>query len=73
MKKNWFKNWGWIYRPTSWQGWVYTLLFIGFCVKVFLVIDSQSHSVSDTLYGIFPFVVPAFLLWLWLAERSSER
>lgn len=26
-----------------------------FCVNVFLAIDRHSHSVSDTLYGVFPY------------------
>ena len=54
MKHKWFKPWGWIYLPVSWQGALVTLLGLAFSVQVFLFIDSHSHSVSDTLYGIFP-------------------
>jgi hypothetical protein len=39
------------------------VLFAGvFCVQVFVAVDRQSHSVSDTLYGVFPYVVPALIL-----------
>jgi hypothetical protein len=73
MNKLWFKPWGWIYRPDSLAGWAATLLTCAFCLQVFLFIDGRSHSVSDTLYGIFPFVVPAFLLLNWLASQTSPK
>ena len=71
MKKFWFRPWGWIYRPESWQGLLLTALTIAFCVNVFVAVDHRSHSVSDTLYGIFPFVVPAFMLLNWIASKTS--
>jgi len=59
MRKPWFRPWGWIYRPTSWQGVLLTALTLAFCA-------------SDTLYGVFPFVVPALLVLIWIASKSSE-
>lgn len=47
-------------------------LTLAFCIKVFLAVDRHSHSASDTLYGIFPFVVPALLVLIWIASKSSE-
>ena len=70
MKQSWFKAWGWIYRPVSWQGYVAALVALAFCVQVFVAVDSHSHSVSDTLYGVFPFVVCCFLLLNWLASKT---
>ena len=55
----WFKPWGWIYRPVSVAGWLAAFFTLAFCVQVFIAVDRHSHSASDTLYGIFPFVVPA--------------
>ena len=72
MKNSWFKSWGWIYYPVSWQGVLILLLTIAFCVQVFFAIDRQSHSVSDTLYGIFPYIVPTFLLLNWVASKTSR-
>ena len=72
MKLVWFKPWGWIYRPISWQGVLIVLLTLAFCVQVFLAIDRNSHSVSDTLYGIFPFVVPALMVLNWIASKTSK-
>lgn len=73
MKHNWFRQWGWIYLPTSWQGWTGLVLTMAFCVQVFLAVDRHSHSASDTLYGIFPYVVPAFGVLGWVASRTSRR
>lgn len=71
MKKHWFKPLGWVYRPTSFMGWIITLAMLFFCFLVFRAVDSHSHSASDTFFGIFPFVVPTFLLWNWLASKTS--
>jgi len=73
MRKFWFKQWGWIYRPVSWQGIISTILVIFFCIQVFTAIDNKSHSVSDTLYGIFPYWIPAIGIWLWVASKTSPK
>lgn len=71
MKHIWFKAWGWIYRPTSWQGLLLVVVALVFCVQVFVAVDRHSHSVSDTLYGIFPFVVPCVIVLGWIASKTS--
>ena len=71
MKSNWFKPWGWIYRPVSWQGISIVLLTLVFCAQVFLAVDRNSHSVSDTLYGIFPYMIPSLMLLDWIASKTS--
>jgi hypothetical protein len=71
MKNNWFKKTGWIYVPTSPIGIVITLLAIAFCLSVFWAIDRNSHSVSDTLYGVFPYFVCTLFLLNWIGENSS--
>ena len=73
MKDTWFKRSGWFYRPVSVHGAIITLAVLGFCVQVFLAVDRHSHSVSDTLYGVFPFFASAFLLFDWLAGRTSDK
>ena len=69
--RRWFAKWGWVHRPISWQGWVLVVLALAFCVQVFVAVDRNSHSVSDTLYGIFPYVVPALIVLEWLASKSD--
>ncbi len=72
MNKKWFAAYGWLYRPTSWQGAVLVLVTMIFCMEAFVAVDANSHSASDTLFGVFPFVVPAFLLLNWIAEKASK-
>jgi hypothetical protein len=73
MKHLWFKPWGWIFRPTSLQGALLCILALAFCVQVFAAIDRNSHSVSDTLYGVFPYFTCALILLYWVASKSSRN
>jgi hypothetical protein len=72
MKTPWFRASGWFYRPVSWQGHACVVAFAWFCVQAFMAVDQHSHSASDTLFGVFPYVVPAFLLLNWLAGKKSD-
>lgn len=69
----WFRRSGWFYRPVTFAGVIVTLLPLAFCVNVFIAVDRRSHSVSDTLYGCYPFIASTFLLWACLADRTSEK
>jgi len=73
MKTQWFKRLGWFYLPVSLPGVIVTLIALAFCVRVFLAIDRKSHSVSDTLYGVFPYFACCFLLLDWIAGRTSRE
>ena len=73
MKKAWFKEWGWIYLPIAWPGWVAVAATVLFSVQVFIAVDRHSHSASDTLYGVFPYVVPAFGILGWIASKTARR
>ena len=70
MKCSWFKSCGPFCLPASLPGFILTLLPVLFCLQVFRAIDRHSHSVSDTLYGVYPFFVCTFLLWDWLARKA---
>lgn len=63
--------WGWIYRPVSWQGAALVILAAAFCVQVFVAVGRHSHSISDTLYGIFPYIVPTLIVLNWVASKVS--
>ena len=73
MKNPWFKERGLLYYPTTLQAWLATVITLAFCIHIFLFVDSHSHSATDTLYGIFPFVVPTLLGLYVLAMRTSPR
>lgn len=70
--RGWFVPWGWVYRPVSWPGVAAVGLAALFCAQVFLAVDRHSHSVSDTLYGVFPYVVPCLILLNWVASKTSS-
>lgn len=72
MKTNWFKRWGWLQLPASWQGVIIVLAALAFCAQVFWAIDRKSHSVADTLYGVFPFFACCFFLLDWIAARTTH-
>ena len=73
MRIAWFKRTGWFYLPVSVPGAIITLAALAFCGQVFVAIDRHSHSASDTLYSVFPFFACAFLLFDWIAGRTSEK
>ena len=73
MKTSWFKKLGWIYIPISVVGILISLCAIVFCITVFIAVDRHSHSVSDTLYGIFPYFVSAFTILFWIAANTSDH
>jgi hypothetical protein len=73
MKTAWFKRRGWFYLPSSAQGFLIAAGAPAFCLNVFRAVDRKSHSVSDTLYGIYPFFVSTFFLFDWVARRTSDE
>ena len=72
MATAWFKKTGWIYLPISFMGVVITLIHIIFCITVFIAVDNHSHSISDTLYGFFPFFISAATLLFWIAGHTTK-
>ena len=71
--RHWFAPWGWIFRPNSLEGVLLVLLALAFCAQVFVAVDRHSHSVTDTLYGVFPFVVPTLIVLNWIAGKTARQ
>jgi hypothetical protein len=69
----WFRPAGWLFIPVSVPGAAVVVGAVAFCVQVFVAVDRRSHSVSDTLYGVFPYFALMFLLVDWVASRSGGR
>jgi hypothetical protein len=59
MNIKWFVRKGILFFPVSIFGWLIAAAALGFCVYLFIDIDSRSHSVSDTLIN---FVFNALLV-----------
>ena len=72
MNHIWFKKVGWIYQPISVVGWIIALITIVLCVQVFIAVDARSHSVSDTFYGVFPYIVAYLVVAGWIASNTSD-
>ena len=73
MTSAWFKRMGWLHRPCSVAGWLVTAAAVAYVVQVFLAIDARSHSVTDTLYAVYPHWGVTFLGWEWVAARTAVR
>ena len=71
MNRRWFSPWGLIYLPVSFEGFAVTILALIFCANTLWAIDRHSHSMSDTLYGIYPFWGVTFLGLMFIASRTS--
>jgi uncharacterized membrane protein (GlpM family) len=59
------------FLPVTRQGWLLCLPYLLFLVAVFLWIDRNSHSVSDTLYGVVPYWVACIILMHVIAWKKS--
>ena len=75
MAKVWFKakDYGWGWYPASWQGWLILFVFIVLIVLNFLRIDSQSHSVSDTLINAIPETIVLVLVLIFISWKTGEK
>lgn len=74
-KKIWFRRklYGWGWMPITWQGWLVTLVYVAMLIRIFLNIDKNSHSVSDTLIGYFlPFVLLTIILII-ICYKTGEK
>ena len=65
------RNLGWVPTPASPLAWIIFAALVAFAIQVFLAVDARSHSVSDTLYGVFPYWAPTFLIWCWIGSRGG--
>lgn len=72
MRQPWFRRWGLTFYPTTLSGASIAIVAILFAIHILFITISNAHSVSDVFYGAFPFLVPTFLLYDWLAIRLSR-
>jgi hypothetical protein len=72
MRALWFEKWGWTYRPIDVAGWLVAALTLAACAWVFWAVDRKSHSVSDTLIGVFPYVVSFLVVFGWVASNTCR-
>ena len=73
MKRTWFKRCGWVFLPVSVPGAILMVAALAMALQVFVAIDRHSHSVSDTLYGVFPYYGCIFLLLNWVGSNTCDH
>jgi hypothetical protein len=73
MSKPWFKPIGWIYYPVSIIGWLIVIFTVILMIHDFLAVDRRSHSISDTYYGFVPYGGLYFLIYLWIASKTTIK
>jgi hypothetical protein len=75
MDNVWFKakryGWGWV--PSSWQGWLATLVYIAIIVYNFWRIDHVSYSASDTLITFIPQAFFISGIFVWICIKKGEK
>lgn len=76
MRTKFFKRAGVFFIPVHIIGWLLALAACGYCIYLFIDIDSHSHSVSDTLIN-FVFnamiVVAVYSLIAFFTSRKEEE
>lgn len=70
--KTQFKKFGWIYLPVHVLGILITAALAFHMLLIAKAVDHHSHSVTDTLYGLFPYVVCTFFCYEWIAKKMSH-
>lgn len=75
MKRLWFraKDYGWGWRPASWQGWLSLIVFVTLLIGGLRWIDTQSLSTTDTLYGAISYTAALIFLLIALCAHTGER
>ncbi|MEO7364180.1 MAG: hypothetical protein ABIV43_01585 [Candidatus Saccharimonadales bacterium] len=62
-----------VHKPVTLIGFAVYVLALIFLATVVVAIDRDSHSVSDTVYGAFPYFASTFLLVEWIASKTCEK
>ena len=76
MKKEiWFKAklYGWGWYPSTWKGWTILLIYLSAVIYLFLKIDSNSHSVSDTLINFIPVGLIMTIILISICYQKGEK
>ena len=71
----WFKRklYGWGWTPVRWQGWATIFIYAALVARAFVMVDTRSHSNSDTLIGVaLPFLILTAILF-FICYKKGEK
>ena len=76
-KKYWFKParfWKYFafYYPVSMEGWIVTFIFFTTLIRIFIIANNNSHSVSDMLIFSAPWVILSMVAFDFFCRRFGE-
>ena len=74
-KDIWFKakEYGYGWYPSNFIGWSVILIWIFIEIISFLIIDNNSHSVSDTLIKFIPFSIILIIILIYICYKKGEK
>lgn len=75
MKKPWFKakTYGWGWYPSTWQGWLILLAYIGLLYFPFFYMYSKSKPINEILINFIPRITILTLLLIIICLRTGEK
>jgi hypothetical protein len=69
--EKWFIKKRGSYLPSSWQGWLTYIPFIGYLVASYIVVNRNTSSISNVAFSLVPQWVVATVIMTWIAQRKS--
>jgi len=75
MKKLWFKakRYGWGWYPSSWEGWIVTLLYLLFFAVLFVRTNSYADSGNSYVTGYVVHIVLATAALILICYYKGEK
>jgi hypothetical protein len=74
MKRKWFKNktYGYGLTPSTWQGWLVTLIYVSLLLAYFIKVDRGQESDLASLIAYSPIFAVLTLAFVFLARWTGE-
>jgi hypothetical protein len=73
MKTIWFRQFGLLYIPVHFYGYIITMLAIALMVPVAVDVFKDDHAISDDLFHLFVYLTCTAFWWKWIADKTSEK
>jgi len=74
MKKLWFKRkcYGWGWTPSSWEGWITTLVFIILTAIIAIRMEDTASS-EEVLWGFVLPLITLIIIFTCIAYKTGEK